>query len=148
MRPGVDIAYPTVGVVLTVSVYTDLRRRLIKNWVVGGGVLAGVALALSAHGWAGLRAPVEGIAAGALWWPAVEWLHLGEGDAKLAMALGALLGPGVAILGPALRFMLCSLSLLPWIAWRKLRGLPWRQASVAMAPWIAAGTAAVLLVPR
>lgn|GEM_PF-2640735 len=123
--------------------YTDLRRRVIRNWVVGAGATAGLAVGAAVHGTAGLTTGLEGVAAGAAWWLVVAYAGLGAGDAKLAMAIGAILGPTVALAGPAVGHMLCALGLVPWIAWRRMRRLPWRHVAVPMAPWIAVGTALV-----
>ena len=131
---------------LAVPCYTDLRWRVIRNWAVGGAAAGGLVLGVALHGLPGLRTGAEGIAAGAAWWVAVRYAGLGAGDAKLAMAIGAILGPAAAFAGPAAGHVLCALGLVPWIAWRRLRRLPWRQVALPMAPWIAAGTALVTLV--
>lgn len=134
------------AVLLAVSCYTDLRWRLIRNWAVGGAAAGGLVLGATLHGLPGLLTGLEGIAAGATWWVAVRYAGLGAGDAKLAMAIGAILGPTAAFAGPAAGHVLCALGLVPWIAWRRVRRLPWRQVALPMAPWIAAGTALVALV--
>ncbi len=132
------------GCLLLHACYTDIRSRVIRNWAVAVAVVAGLAVGLAVHGLAGLRIAGEGLAAGAVWWPAVTCLKLGAGDAKLAMALGAVLGPTAALLGPAVGYALCALALVPWIAWRRVRGLSWREVALPMAPWIAVGTVAVV----
>lgn len=126
--------------------YTDLRRRLIRNWLVGATAAGGLAVRGLTHGGPGLLVGLAGMVVGCAWWMVVAWAGLGAGDAKLAMAIGAILGPAAALVGPALGHMLCALGLLPWIAWRRLRHLPWRGASVPMAPWIALGTAVFALL--
>ena len=131
--------------VLAYASYTDLRWRVIRNWAVGGAAAGGLVLGAAVHGLPGLLTGVEGIAAGAAWWVAVTYAGLGAGDAKLAMAIGAILGPTAAFAGPAVGHMLCALGLIPWIVWRRVRRLPWRHMAVPMAPWIAAGTALVAL---
>ena len=76
---------------LAVSCYTDLRWRLIRNWAVGGAAAGGLILGAALHGLPGLLTGLEGIAVGATWWVAVRYAGLGAGDAKLAMAIGAIL---------------------------------------------------------
>lgn len=134
------------GCLLAHASYTDLRWRRIRNWAVASAAAVGVLLALATRGLPGLLVAGEGIAAGAGWWLAVTYLKLGAGDAKLAMAIGAILGPGAALTGPALGYGLCAVALLPWIAWRKVHGLAWREVALPMAPWIAVGTVLVLAV--
>lgn len=128
---------------LAVAVVTDLRGQRIQNAAVGLALAVGLGIALAQRGSWGAAVWATGVAAALPWWAAVAWLRLGPGDAKLAMALGGLLGPRVAIAGPALGYALCALCLLPWIAWRAARQSPWRGVALPMAPWIAAGTALV-----
>lgn len=132
------------GVLLAHACYTDLRSLRIRNWAVLLGAAGGLALHTLGGGWAGTAWALEGIAAGAIWWAAVYLCGLGAGDAKLAMALGAILGPGAALGGPACGCLLCALALGPWVLWRRSRGLPWRGVPLPMAPWLAAGVVLVL----
>lgn len=124
---------------------TDLRGRRIRNWALAVGAAAGLALAYQQGGWPGLLRHAQGVLAGTLWWLPVAALRLGPGDAKLAMALGAVLGPRVALAGPAAGFVLCAAALLPWACWRRARGLAWRGVRLPLAPWIAAGTALAVM---
>lgn len=136
------------GVLLAHAVYTDLRWRRISNWSVGTAGAAGLLLGLLRGGGAGLAWHLAGAVAGLLWWVPVAVCGLGPGDAKLAMALGAVGGPAWALGGPAAGFVLCALCIAPWAAWRALRRRPWRGAALPMAPWLAAGTLlAVLRLP-
>lgn len=138
-----SIAVVVAGALLLHASYTDLRFRVVRNWAVGTAAGAGLTVAASFHGMDGLRNSLLGLAAGGVWWVAVATFRLGPGDAKLAMALGAVLGPGAALFGPALGQVLCAGGLVPWIVWRRLHRQPWRDAAVPMAPWIAAGTVAL-----
>ncbi len=134
------VEWACAAILLVVAVYVDLRERRIPNWAVTAGAGSGLVLATAERGRSGLEAGLIGLLAGAAWWPAVFWLRLGAGDAKLAMALGAILGPAVAIGGPAAGYVICAAALGPWILWRRARGKPWRHVAVPMAPWIALGT--------
>ena len=134
------------GCLLVHACYTDLRWRVIRNWAVAAAGLGGLVLGLAGNGAVGLRTAAEGLALGAGWWLAVACLKLGPGDAKLAMAIGATLGPAAALVGPSVGYVLCALALLPWIAWRRVKGRPWRDVALPMAPWIAVGTAVVVVL--
>lgn len=131
------------GALLLHASYTDLRFRVVRNWAVASGAAIGFTVAASVHGMAGVRHALLGLAAGGVWWAVVAAFRMGPGDAKLAMALGALLGPGAALFAPAFGQVLCALWLLPWIAWRRHYRQPWRDAAVPLAPWIAVGTVAL-----
>lgn len=136
------------GLLLAHAVLTDLAARRISNRAVGVAGAAGLLLALLHGGPAALAWHAAGAAAGLVWWLPVLLCGLGPGDAKLAMAVGALGGPALAVTGPGAGFVLCGLCLAPWAAWRAWRGRPWRGVPLPMAPWLAAGTVlAVLLRP-
>ena len=122
--------------------YTDLRWRKVRNGAVAAAIVLGVGLG-AVGGWSGLLNTVSGLAAGGVWWIAVALCELGAGDAKLAMAIGAMLGPVPAVAGPAVGCVLCALAILPWVAVCRCRRRPWRRVAVPLAPWIAVG---VLLV--
>lgn len=139
-------AEAVAGGLLAYATYTDLRWRLIRNWAVIVAAAAGLTLGYGAHGLPGLPICLVGMAVALIWWPVVAFFRLGAGDAKLAMALGALLGPMPALAAPALGFILCAAGLLPWIIWRHMRRQPWRHLSLPMAPWIAAGTALAVIL--
>jgi Flp pilus assembly protein protease CpaA len=136
------------AVLLGHAVYTDLRERRIHNRAVLAAAVAGVTVGFLRSGWSGLLLHCAGMAAGLPWWAPVALLGLGPGDAKLAMALGAVWGPRVAVWGPAAGFVLCALALVPWWAWSAWRGRPWRGRAIPMAPWMAAGTALALVCLR
>ena len=77
------------------SVYTDLRYAKIYNRFVLPCVPAGILILGIAHGWQGVLFSAEGIGIGAialLVASSVRWLA--PGDAKLIVAVGALMGPG------------------------------------------------------
>ncbi len=118
--------------------YTDLRWRKVRNGAVVAACVFGVVLGVMG-GWPGVLHTALGLAAGGTWWIAVALCGFGSGDAKLAMAVGALLGPVPALAGPAVGCVLCALAILPWAAVRRSLGRPWRGEEIPLAPWIAAG---------
>lgn len=135
------------GLLLAHAVYTDLRWRRISNRSVGAAGAAGLLLGALRGGGPGFAWHLAGAAAGLIWWVPVAACGLGPGDAKLAMALGAVGGPGWALSGPAAGFVLCGLCIAPWAVWRAIRRQPWRGIALPMAPWLAAGTMLAVLRP-
>ena len=129
-----------------VAVWTDLKRREIPHWVVGGIVLSWLAAALlapeaiNAHRIASVACGLAGLLVGFVL-HALGWL--GGGDGKLLAALALWLGPsdvGLALVCTGVvGAMLTLLALARWNDWRQ-RGVPY---AVAIAP-----PAAVLLVFR
>lgn len=83
----------TVIVMLIVS-YTDLKYRMIKNWVVLPAALIGLLLGYMNNGWDGLLFSLQGWVTGAGIF-IVAWAlgFSGAGDAKLMGAFGSLIGP-------------------------------------------------------
>jgi len=78
--------------------WTDLRWRRIPNWLTVPALLIGVTANTVLSGWPGLKASLLGAALGlALLLPFVLLRSLGEGDWKLAGALGAFMGPGLLV---------------------------------------------------
>jgi prepilin peptidase CpaA len=77
---------------------TDLLWRRIPNYLTFTAFAVALAVRLVLHGWAGIAFGL----AGALIAPVLLWLlhggrRLGMGDMKLAMAVGAIIGPASAI---------------------------------------------------
>ncbi len=140
-------------VLLLLSTYTDIRWRRVKNGVVLLFGCLGLLVRGIGGGSQAIAVGLVGASLGLLWWLAVAWARLGPGDAKLAMALGAILGPVGGLFVPALGTVLASVTLWPWLIWRRVRTRrwPWR-AELPLVPWIAAAFvvwvgAAVLHVP-
>jgi len=80
-------------VVVSISVYTDLKQRKIYNWVVIPGAIAGVALHSIAGGTAEFLFSLKGLGLGfgLLLIPFI-FGGFGAGDVKLLGAIGALKG--------------------------------------------------------
>ncbi|MBI2444245.1 MAG: prepilin peptidase [Candidatus Magasanikbacteria bacterium] len=82
--------------VLSIAVYTDLTRRQIPNWLTLGGL--GLALIWSLlHGAVIFFPHLAGAALASVWLVFWRLGYLGGGDAKLMLAVGAILGSPKAI---------------------------------------------------
>jgi prepilin peptidase CpaA len=74
-----------------VAAITDLRRRLIYNWLTFPAILAGILLGVTMHGWLGLLSALGGGLVGLIVFgfpAALGWIKLG--DLKLVVACGVL----------------------------------------------------------
>ena len=72
----------------------DIRYRRIPNWLVGTGMLWGLAMNLFLFGWPGLKLSLIGVGlAFIIYFPLFVLRGMGAGDVKLMMAVGALVGP-------------------------------------------------------
>lgn len=120
----------------------DLRTRTIPNACsVGGAVLTGLLGVLGGASFVGLVVSVGAVTAffgaAVLWRPG----SLGAGDAKLAVLVGAALGPGsvlALLLGLALALAWClGASALSATG-------SWAGTTVPLAPFMAAGVAVTL----
>jgi prepilin peptidase CpaA len=91
---------------LAAAVVTDTRSRRIPNWLTGSMMVAGIAIAFSGLGAITPGRAALGIAAGlALMLPGHIIGATGAGDVKLMGAVGAFVGPALALnafLGTAL----------------------------------------------
>jgi prepilin peptidase CpaA len=88
------IALAVVGI----AAYTDVRARRVPNWLTVSGLVLGLVLHLELSGWPGLKISLGGAALALLvLFPVVLMRGLGAGDWKLFGALGAILGPTVAM---------------------------------------------------
>ena len=86
------------GMVLCLSVATDLARRVIYNWITFPAMVLGLILGALSGGWAGANWSLLGLVVGGglLLLPFLAGA-LGGGDVKLLAALGALGGPVFAL---------------------------------------------------
>src|SRR5690349_21953335 len=97
----------TLVLVLAVAAAVDLRVRRIPNLVSGPAMVAGLVLNTLYFGADGLGASVAGlVVAGAVLLAPFALGGIGGGDVKLMGAVGALLGPRLALWGMALGMML------------------------------------------
>ena len=86
-----------VGVAVAASAF-DLYSRRIPNTLTFGAAATALVVAAAAGGASGLGASFSGLAIGfALWFPIYFLGGIGAGDVKLMAAIGAWLGPGLAL---------------------------------------------------
>jgi|ERR1700722_18752534 prepilin peptidase CpaA len=85
--------WPTL-IAVAVATVTDLRSRIVPNWLVFPFLVAGVAVSVLLDGWHGLGQSMMGLGLGLLIYGALFWMgSMGAGDVKLAAAIGAWIGP-------------------------------------------------------
>lgn len=85
--------WPTL-IAVAVATVTDLRKRIIPNWLVLPFLLAGITVSVWAGGWHGLGQSAMGLGLGALIYGTLFLMNtMGAGDVKLAAAIGAWVGP-------------------------------------------------------
>ena len=87
-------------VFLALSVLSDLRTRRIPNLLSGAAMIAGLLMNATFSGVSGVYASLAGaaLAIGILVWPFAAG-GLGGGDVKMMGAVGAFVGPRLAIMG-------------------------------------------------
>jgi len=86
-----------VGVAVAASAF-DLCSRRIPNALTFGAAAIALVVAAAAGGASGLGASLAGLAVGfALWFPIYLLGGIGAGDVKLMAAIGAWLGPALAL---------------------------------------------------
>jgi prepilin peptidase CpaA len=92
------VPHIAAAVVSLAGCWTDLTTRRIPNVLTFGAALAACLYFLAIDGWSGLGWAASGWALGvAIWLPLFLLRGLGGGDIKLIAALGAWVGPGLAI---------------------------------------------------
>ncbi|RMF59328.1 MAG: prepilin peptidase [Calditrichaeota bacterium] len=108
MEPGYVWGRGVLVVLMVVlSSYTDLRYQKIRNVHTFPAMCAGLLLGGLERGWSGLGWAGAGLGLGLLLMGVLFVLGVMKaGDVKLAMALGALCGPGEIFRGVILSFML------------------------------------------
>jgi len=109
--------------------FFDVRERRVPNIVSLLGLVAGLALSLFG-GWHGLRSALlgAGVFGGTMfvfWW--FGWI--GGGDAKVAFALGAILGYPLAIAGLFFGIIIGGLFSVGFLVWSFGRRLPFLARS-------------------
>jgi len=85
-------------VVVTVAVITDLRWRRIPNFLTFPAFIAAVVVRTFFQGWSGMGLALAGaMVAPVLLLVVRGGKRIGMGDVKLTMAIGAVLGPALAV---------------------------------------------------
>lgn len=134
--------------VMAVAVYTDLRYRLIYDWLT----LPGIAYFLIAHAvlrpedWLAHLLGVVVLGGLSLGVAVISNGQLGGGDIKLLAVVGAALGWQAGLFAMVLAYLLAGVIMLPvWLASRLSRKVT-LDREIPLAPFIAGGTGLLLVM--
>ena len=112
-----SIAWWPMVIVLAVATFTDLRSRRIPNWLVLPFLVAGFAVSAWQHGWPGIVLSTEGAAVALAIYGFLFWMGgMGAGDVKLAIAIGAWIGPSQLFLALVITAMAGGVMVVCWAA--------------------------------
>src|SRR4051812_4812829 len=76
------------------AAYTDIRSRIVPNWLIVAGLICGFGINAALTGWHGVLMSLLGFALALLIYVPLFLLRaMGGGDVKLMAAIGALVGP-------------------------------------------------------
>ena len=118
-----SIAWWPTCAVMAVASFTDLRTMRVPNWLVFPYMLAGMAVAIWAHGWHGAAQSLGGFALGAAIFGLLFCLGgMGMGDVKLCAAVGAWVGPSQLMIALVITGLAGGVMALAWAAARGLLG--------------------------
>lgn len=79
--------------VISIALYTDLRKRIIPNWLTFGGAGIGILIHIYETGWTGMGVAASGFFLGIAFLIIPFMMGgIGAGDVKLMGAIGALMG--------------------------------------------------------
>src|SRR5262245_63319 len=91
---SVNTAQLILLLILGTAIVSDLRWRMIPNWLTGPSILAGLGLHAFMDQWTGLVFSMEGAALGlGLFLILYVFGWMGAGDVKLYAAVGSFIGP-------------------------------------------------------
>jgi len=130
-------------ILLTICVYTDMKRRLIYDWCT----IPAMVYFLLVHLFAGSFVDsLLGLLGVGLIIYGLAWMTkggIGGGDIKLYAALGAAFGFTAGLWIAAIATIAAAFGAIPLLLMRRFRSLPAKYNELPMAPFIAAGTAAI-----
>jgi len=130
-------------ILLTICVYTDMRRRLIYDWCTIPAMIYFLLIHIVYGSFADSLLGLLGVG---LVIYALAWITrggIGGGDIKLYAALGAAFGFTGGLWIAAIATIAAAFSAMPLLLLRRFRRLPAKYHELPMAPFIAAGTAAI-----
>lgn len=134
-------------IIMGVAVYTDLRSKMIYDWVT----LPGIAYFLLYHAfvhtdrWFSFVLGVVVLGGITLVMAIISRGQLGGGDIKLFAVVGAALGWQAGLLVMGLTYLLAGLCVIPiWIAAKVMKRS--NKKEIPMAPYIASGTMFLMMV--
>lgn len=128
------------AVMLTWATMEDVKSYTITLLPILLGTIGGLVVSITFHGWRGIvESVVGGLVGGGIGWLFVRGVRLGEGDALLYLALGTIFGASTVMVIVGISQLLVLIRFVkPLVQKRKI--------CVAVVPYIATGTAIVLLV--
>jgi prepilin peptidase CpaA len=110
-----------LSVMLAIAVHSDMRHHRIPNKLSLLGLIAGLALQTLSGGLHGLGSGLLGAGVGlACFAPFYLLRAMGAGDLKLLAAVGAFLGPQVALIAALLALLAGGLGAASYVLWRVL----------------------------
>jgi prepilin peptidase CpaA len=102
------LLYLLLACLFSLALWYDIVSRRVPNWLIGVGLLAGLALSFPSLRGLGAEVSLQGILTGfAVFLPLYLLRALGAGDVKLMATIGAFLGP-IPTLGAALLTLLAG----------------------------------------
>lgn len=126
-----ELAVPLILVLLSLATITDLRTHRIPNVLSLGGLAIALVLQVTKGGTDGLLAGLGGMAIGlALFLPFYMLRAMGAGDVKMMAAVGAFLGPKLALASVAATLMCGTLLAIAYIASRGGAAITFRRYSM------------------
>lgn len=130
-------------ILLTICVYTDLKRRLIYDWCTIPAMLYFLLVHLIAGSFVDSLLGLLGVGVVIYALALITKGGIGGGDIKLYAALGAAFGFTGGLWIAAIATIAAALGAIPLLLIRRYRTLPAKYNELPMAPFIAAGTAAI-----
>ncbi|WP_230077701.1 A24 family peptidase [Brevibacillus sedimenti] len=131
-----------VFLIMAVSVYTDLRRRMIYDWLTLPGIAYFLVVHAIAHPgqWMTYALGVIVLGGISLVMAVVSNGQLGGGDIKLFALMGSAVGWQAGLLIMGLSYIIAGFVAIPLWAIRKRRAAAEKWKEVPLAPFIAGGT--------
>ncbi|WP_188066973.1 A24 family peptidase [Brevibacillus brevis] len=134
--------------VMAVAMYTDLRRRLIYDWLTLPGTVYFLVLHAYLHPEKWLTYAIGVIVLGgiSLVMAVISNGQMGGGDIKLLALVGAAVGWQAGLVVLMLTYLLAGVSVLPMWAIAKMTGKMKLVREIPLGPFIAGGTSLLLVI--
>ncbi|WP_429843678.1 prepilin peptidase [Brevibacillus sp. FIR094] len=134
--------------VMAVAMYTDLRRRLIYDWLTLPGIVYFLILHAYLHPEKWLTYAMGVIVLGgiSLLMAMISNGQMGGGDIKLLALVGAAVGWQVGLVVLMLTYLLAGVSVLTIWAIAKMTGRMKIGREIPLAPFVAGGTSLMLIM--
>lgn len=134
--------------VMAVAMYTDLRRRLIYDWLTLPGIVYFLVLHAYLHPEKWLTYAIGVIVLGgiSLLMAVISNGQMGGGDIKLLALVGAAVGWQAGVVVLMLTYLLAGVSVLPMWAIAKMTGKMKLVREIPLAPFVAGGTSLLLVI--